>query len=136
MNSPKSRHLPLGVVLISAFYLFGALILLAFLFINPTQVSSMIAERAWSARHDRNLDPVRRRGVRNADRLWTDLEVSLGVLADHPLPGVFRVHQFGLGDFKSIHDRYWQRPVVLDRDNISLITRKHFFQGKQVPATV
>ncbi len=45
MKSSKSSHLPIGVILIAALYLFGALILLAFLLINPGQASSMIAER-------------------------------------------------------------------------------------------
>jgi hypothetical protein len=36
---------PMGVLLISSFYAFGAVVLLAFLLINPTQASSMIAER-------------------------------------------------------------------------------------------
>jgi len=45
MNNQNSPHLPIGIILISAFYLFGALVLLAFLFINPAQASSQIAER-------------------------------------------------------------------------------------------
>lgn len=45
MNTIKSNHKPLGIILISGFYIFGAMILLIFLFINPTQVSSSIAER-------------------------------------------------------------------------------------------
>lgn len=36
---------PAGVFLIRSFYAFGAIVLLAFLFINPAEPSSMIAER-------------------------------------------------------------------------------------------
>lgn len=36
---------PFGVLLIGSFYAFGAIVLLVFLFINPAQTSSIIAER-------------------------------------------------------------------------------------------
>jgi hypothetical protein len=41
----KRGTVPVGVLLISINYTFGAIMLLAFLFINPTQISSMIADR-------------------------------------------------------------------------------------------
>lgn len=41
----RKATVPLGVLLISSFYAFGAIVLLAFLFINPAEPSSMIAER-------------------------------------------------------------------------------------------
>lgn len=44
MNKTKTT-IPLGVLLISSFYAFGAIVLLVFLFINPAQTSSNIAER-------------------------------------------------------------------------------------------
>ena len=46
MNAtPYSEPKPLGVVLIAGFYAFGAIVLLFSLFINPTGVSRVIAER-------------------------------------------------------------------------------------------
>jgi hypothetical protein len=45
MYTIKSSQKPLGIILISGSYTFGAIILLIFLFINPLQVSSIIAER-------------------------------------------------------------------------------------------
>ena len=46
MNAaPHSERKPLGVVLIASFYAFGAIVLLFSLFINPTGVSRIIAER-------------------------------------------------------------------------------------------
>jgi hypothetical protein len=46
MNAaPRSERKPLGVLLIAGFYAFGAIVLLFGLFINPTEVSRVIAER-------------------------------------------------------------------------------------------
>src|SRR5512139_4059277 len=46
MNAaPPGERKPLGVVLIAGFYAFGAIVLLFGLFINPTGVSRVIAER-------------------------------------------------------------------------------------------
>ena len=46
MNAaPHSERKPLGVLLIAGFYAFGAVVLLIGLFINPTEVSRVIAER-------------------------------------------------------------------------------------------
>ncbi len=46
MNAaPHSERKPLGVLLIAGFYAFGAIVLLFGLFINPTEVSRVIAER-------------------------------------------------------------------------------------------
>jgi hypothetical protein len=46
MNAaPHSERKPLGVLLIAGFYAFGAFVLLFGLFINPTEVSQVIAER-------------------------------------------------------------------------------------------
>ena len=46
MNAaPRSQRKPLGVLLIAGFYAFGAIVLLFGLFINPTEVSQVIAER-------------------------------------------------------------------------------------------
>jgi hypothetical protein len=44
-NRRVPSHVPVGVLLISAFYAFGAIVLLAFQFINPIQVNRIIAER-------------------------------------------------------------------------------------------
>ncbi len=41
----KNPSIPLGVLLIAGFYIFGALVLMAFLFINPDQARSIVAER-------------------------------------------------------------------------------------------
>ncbi|MGE5223893.1 MAG: hypothetical protein ACM3PY_15755 [Omnitrophica WOR_2 bacterium] len=41
----KKATVPSGVLLIAGFYVFGAIVLLAFLFINPAQTSSIIAQR-------------------------------------------------------------------------------------------
>lgn len=43
--SKNKAKVPLGVLLISSFYVFGAIVLLVFLIINPAQTSSDIAER-------------------------------------------------------------------------------------------
>ena len=45
MNMIKLSHKPLGIMLISGFYIFGAIVLLVMLAIDPTQTSSLIAER-------------------------------------------------------------------------------------------
>lgn len=46
MNAaPRSERKPFGVLLIAGFYAFGAIVLLLGLFINPTGVSQVIAER-------------------------------------------------------------------------------------------
>ena len=46
MNAaPHSERKPLGVLLIAGFYAFGAIVLLIGLFINPAEVSRVIAER-------------------------------------------------------------------------------------------
>ena len=46
MNATHPRESkPLGVLLIAGFYNFGAIVLLISLFINPTEVSRIIAER-------------------------------------------------------------------------------------------
>ena len=45
LNKIISKHKPLGIILISGFYTFGAVVLLITLFTNPIQVSSSIAER-------------------------------------------------------------------------------------------
>lgn len=44
MNKSKTP-VPFGVLLIAGFYVFGALVLLVLLFVNPAQTSSIIAER-------------------------------------------------------------------------------------------
>jgi hypothetical protein len=44
-NTINSKHKPLGIILVSGFYTFGAIVLLIGLFINPIQVNSSIAER-------------------------------------------------------------------------------------------
>jgi hypothetical protein len=45
LNTINSKNRPLGIILISGFYTFGAVVLLITLFTNPIQVSSSIAER-------------------------------------------------------------------------------------------
>ncbi len=45
MNIRKRSSSPIGVLLIACFYIFGAILLLALLFINPEQTSAAIAER-------------------------------------------------------------------------------------------
>ncbi len=46
MNAaPHNERKPFGVLLIAGFYAFGAIVLLFSLFINPTEVSRVIAER-------------------------------------------------------------------------------------------
>lgn len=45
MKTKNGTRTPLGIYLISIFYMFGAVVLLAFLWINPTQASAVIAER-------------------------------------------------------------------------------------------
>ncbi len=44
MNN-RRRSIPFGILLIASFYAFGAIILLAFLVINPGQAASVIAQR-------------------------------------------------------------------------------------------
>lgn len=43
MTTTHFRHVPLGILLIAAFYMFGALVLLISIFINPVGASSAIA---------------------------------------------------------------------------------------------
>lgn len=43
MNTNKFKSIPAGILLIAAFYIFGALILLASIFTNPAGVSQVIA---------------------------------------------------------------------------------------------
>ena len=45
MNINKLNHKPLGVILISVFYTFGAMILFYFFVTDPLYASSLIAER-------------------------------------------------------------------------------------------
>jgi len=45
MNTTNSKRKPLGIILISGFYTFGAIVLLIAFFINPIQVSCTLAER-------------------------------------------------------------------------------------------
>jgi len=45
LKMKKITSIPLGVLLIAGFYIFGALVLMVFLFTNPAQASSAIAER-------------------------------------------------------------------------------------------
>ena len=45
MHTANSKRKPLGIILISGFYAFGAIVLLITSFINPIQVGSTIAER-------------------------------------------------------------------------------------------
>ncbi len=45
MNKNKATSVPLGVLLISGFYTFGAIVLLVFLFVNPQTAATQIALR-------------------------------------------------------------------------------------------
>ena len=45
MSRQSSGAAPLGVVLIASFYVFGAIVLLASLVLNPSEVGRAIAER-------------------------------------------------------------------------------------------
>jgi hypothetical protein len=45
MDMNERRRIPLGVVLIAGFYVFGAMVLIASMFTNPAETSRFMAER-------------------------------------------------------------------------------------------